>query len=380
MGTEDLARSGDARRIIDLVGRGVATSRSQLAESLGLAPSTVGLRVQALLEVGLLREEGAGVSRGGRRPRVLRVDDAGGEVLSVEIGGAHARIGRHSLTGTLLHAQTFPVRLADGPRPVLSAVIDRLHATAADHPVRAVGVSLPGPVDTATGAVDQPSRMPGWPGFPVGGHLSSALGVPTFVDNDANLAALGEHRARFGSTGHSITVKAGTAIGSGIIVDGRIHRGATAAAGDISHTRIDGAAAVPCSCGNVGCLETVASGAGLVRQLRERGIDAAHTEDVLRRARDADPAATSLVRMAGTHLGQVLSGVVNFFNPHAVFLTGSLSAAEPFLAAVRSRVYEACHPLVTQTLTIEAAQTGPDAVLLGAARLAIDELPVTATV
>ncbi|WEG07429.1 ROK family transcriptional regulator [Microbacterium horticulturae] len=379
MSTDNIARSAEARRIIDLVGRGVATSRSELAAALGLAPSTVGLRVQTLLDVGLLREGGAGASRGGRRPRVLRVDDAGGEVLTVEVGGAHARIGRHSLTGSLLAAQSFPIQLSDGPRTVLDVVIEHLRAAGADRPVRAIGVSLPGPVDTSTGSVDQPSRMPGWPGFRVGEHLSAALGVPTFVDNDANLAALGEHRARFGSTRHSITVKAGTAIGSGIVVDGRIHRGATAAAGDISHTRIDSASAVPCSCGNVGCLETVASGAGLVRQLRERGIEVADTEDVLQRARDADPAATSLVRMAGTHLGQVLSGVVNFFNPHAVFLTGSLSASEPFLAAVRSRVYEACHPLVTQTLTIEAAQTGPDAILLGAARLAIDELPVAAS-
>jgi predicted NBD/HSP70 family sugar kinase len=276
----------------------------------------------------------------------------------------------------MLASQTFPIVLADGPRPTLDAVVERIDDIAATAAVRGVGVSLPGPVDVATGAVDQPSRMPGWPGFRVGEYIAERTGAPAHVDNDANLAALGEHRARFGSSGHSITVKAGTAIGTGIVVDGRVHRGATAAAGDISHTRIDPGAAVPCSCGNTGCLETVASGAGLVRQMRERGVDVATTEEVLQRARDADPAATSLVRTAGTHLGQVLSGVVNFFNPHAVFLTGSLSSSEPFLAAVRSRVYEACHPLVTQTLTIEAARTGADAVLLGAARLAMDELRV----
>jgi predicted NBD/HSP70 family sugar kinase len=243
--------------------------------------------------------------------------------------------------------------------------------------LRGIGISLPGPVDPVVGAVDRPSRMPGWPGFRVGEHLAARFGVPVAVDNDANLAALGEHRLRLGDAHHSITVKAGTSIGSGIIVDGRLHRGATSAAGDITHTRIDIDAGVACACGNVDCLETVASGAGMVRLLRAAGYEVDTTAEVLKLALDADPTASHLVRQAGTHLGQVLSGVVNFFNPHALFLTGSLSSSEPFIAAVRSRVYASCHPLVTQTLTIEAAKTGADAILYGAARLVLDRLNLT---
>lgn len=366
-----------SRRILDLVARGEARSRSELAGLLGVAASTVGLRVQALLDAGVLQEAGDGTSRGGRRPRVLQI--AGdGIVLSLDLGGRHARIGRHSLSGALQGTESIAIDLTEGPEATLdriAVVFDRLGIDARIH---AIGVSLPGPVDIATGSVDQPSRMPGWPGFRVGEHLAARFGAPVAVDNDANLAALGEHRAQFGHTQHSITVKAGTAIGSGVVVDGRIHRGATSAAGDITHTRIDGSGDIPCSCGNTGCLETVASGASLVRQMRERGNDAVRTtSDVLTLARDADPLATSLVRTAGTHLGQALSGVVNFFNPHAVFLTGSMSASEPFIAAVRSRVYEACHPLATQRLRIEAAITGADAILHGAARLALEEREVT---
>ena len=111
---------------------------------------------------------------------------------------------------------------------------------------------------------------------------ATTYGVPAAVDNDANLAALGEHRLRFGPDEHSITVKAGTAIGAGIIVGGRVHRGATGAAGDITHTRIDSSGDIPCSCGNTGCLETVASGASLVRQMHERGrTDVMTTDEVL---------------------------------------------------------------------------------------------------
>lgn len=368
------------RRIVDLVARGEAHSRTELAAHLGVAASTIGLKVQALLDSGVLREAGDGTSRGGRRPRVLRIASEG-VVLTADLGGGHARIGRHDLSGALRDTRTIAIDLTEGPEQTLERVAEVFDGFAADAAVHAIGMSLPGPVDIGTGSVDQPSRMPGWPGYRVGEHLQARYDVPVVVDNDANLAALGEHRAQFGATRHSITVKAGTAIGSGVVVDGRVHRGATGAAGDITHTRIDGSGDIPCSCGNTGCLETVASGASLVRQMRERGDeDVRTTADVLALARDADPVATTLVRTAGTHLGQALSGVVNFFNPDAVFLTGSMSASEPFIAAVRSRVYEACHPLATQRLRIEAAVTGADAILHGAARLALEgtEIPVTA--
>ncbi|MFJ2541967.1 ROK family protein [Microbacterium sp. NPDC087589] len=367
-----------SRRILDLVARGEARSRSELAALLGVAASTVGLRVQSLLDAGVLQEAGDGTSRGGRRPRVLRI--AGdGIVLSADLGGRHARVGKHSLSGALLGTESIAIDLTDGPDATLARVAEVLERLGADTRIHAIGVSLPGPVDILTGTVDQPSRMPGWPGFRVGEHLARRFATHVAVDNDANLAALGEHRAQFGHMQHSITVKAGTAIGSGVIVDGHIHRGATSAAGDITHTRIDGSGDIPCSCGNTGCLETVASGASLVRQMRERGNDTVRTTaDVLTLARDADPLATSLVRTAGTHLGQALSGVVNFFNPHAVFLTGGMSASEPFIAAVRSRVYEACHPLATQRLRIEPATTGADAILQGAARLALEGMDMAA--
>ncbi|MFD5225250.1 ROK family protein [Microbacterium sp. NPDC058342] len=373
--------SDDTRIILDLVASGRARSRSQLADLLGLAASTVGLRVQSLLDAGLLEEAGEGSSRGGRRPRMLRVAEDGGIVLTADLGGGHARIGRHGLSGAIQRVTTIPIDLTRGPEATLAAVGDAMDTMITGSTVRAIGVGLPGPVHVETGSVDQPSRMPGWSGFRVGEHLSARFGgISVAVDNDANLAALGEHGEQFGAAHHSITVKAGTAIGSGIIVDGVVHRGATGAAGDITHTRIDAIGDTPCSCGNTGCLETVASGASLVRQMRERGVAGIRSvEQVLALARDADPVATTLVRTAGTHLGQALSGVVNFFNPHAVFLTGGMSASEPFLAAVRSRVYEACHPLVTQRLRIEAARTGADAIVLGAARLALSELEMPAS-
>jgi len=367
------------QEIVGHIAHGTATTRSELAKVLGLAPSTVSLRVAELTELGIIIEDGIGASRGGRKPRMLRLREDGGHIMTADLGGHHARIGRFSMTGTLLETQSLPLQIDKGPEPSLRIVADAMLAMAvtagggkAD--IKGVGLALPGPVDLATGDVELPSRMPDWPGFGVRAWLEREFDAVAVVDNDANLSALGEHLAHLGPEQHSITVKAGTAIGSGIIVRGELHRGATGAAGDVTHTRVAAAGDEPCSCGNTGCLETIASGAGLVRQLSRQGIAVASTADVLALVRKADPVATTMLRTAGTYLGEVLSSVVNFFNPDALYLTGGMAANELYIAAVRSRVYEGCHPLVTQKLRIEAASTGPDAGLHGAARLVLDRI------
>ncbi|MFC8303208.1 ROK family protein [Specibacter sp. NPDC057265] len=368
-----------AQQIIALVAHGTATTRAELAKSLRLAPSTVSLRIAELTGLGILAENGTGASKGGRKPRLLRLDEAGGQVLTADLGGRHARLGRFSLTGALLATTTVPVSVEAGPETTLEAVVEAWRKLAGGEAaalsgLRGVGIGLPGPVDVNTGTVQLPSRMPEWSGFPVRAWLEEKTGLPSVVDNDANLSALGEHHASLGPRQHSITVKAGTAIGSGIIVAGELHRGASGAAGDVTHTRVEAAANEPCTCGNMGCLETIASGAALVRLLRGQGLDVATTEDVLTLVNLANPLATTGLRTAGTHLGGVLSSIVNFFNPDSLFLTGRLASSELFIAAVRSRVYEGCHPLTTQNLHIGAACTGQDSGLRGAARLVLERV------
>ncbi|NDZ99701.1 ROK family protein, partial [Streptomyces sp. SID10116] len=144
-------------------------------------------------------------------------------------------------------------------------------------------------------------------------------------------------------------------------------------AGDISHVRVDAAGDRPCSCGNIGCLETVASGAALIRELARQGVEVSDTGDLLRLVADGDPQATTLVRTAGRHIGTVLSVVVNFFNPQAVALGGVLATAEPLVAAVRGVLYERCLPLATADLEITTTVTGVDAGLLGAGLTALSK-------
>ncbi|MDX3853707.1 ROK family transcriptional regulator [Streptomyces sp. AK02-01A] len=363
--------SASAKDILRLVSSGVAASRADLVRELGLAASTVSLRVQELVAAGLLTESGEGVSRGGRRPRLLRVTRHDGVALAADLGSHHGRMAAVGLDGTVMDAAEHSHDLTAGPEPAVDWLVDRLTALAerqreAGRTVTGVGVAFPGPVDVASGRVLAPSRMPGWHRFPLREVLTERLGLPVTVDNDATLMAVGEHLTVRQNLDHLVVVKIGRGIGCGVISAGRAHRGANGCAGDISHVRVDAAQERPCSCGNIGCLETVASGAALQRELALHGPTVDGTADLLRLVSDGDPYATTLVRAAGRHIGTVLSVVVNFFNPQAVVLGGALAAAEPLVASVRGVLYERCLPMATAGLEITTTVTGPDAGLLGA--------------
>lgn len=285
-----------AARVLELVASGQASSRAELAGLLGAAASTISLTVAHLVERGLIAEEGTQSSTGGRPRKVLRLGSNDEFAVAADLGGRHARIGVVLPGGGLTDVSTVPFEIADGPEAALPRLAETLEALAEQRGrgrLRGVGLSLPGPVDIASGSVVRPSRMPGWNRFPVTAWLEERFGVPAAVDNDANCMAVGEHTVRPAEHRQTIMVKIGSAIGAGVIADGRLYRGATGAAGDITHIRIDAGADIPCSCGNTGCLETVASGAALVRILRERGADVSSPEDVARLAIDADPLATA---------------------------------------------------------------------------------------
>jgi predicted NBD/HSP70 family sugar kinase len=361
------------QRVFSLIASGQAVSRSEIARALDIAPSTAALRVQELIDAGLVREDGEGHSTGGRKPRRLIVNTAEGGVAGIDLGGHHARIGVVDMVGAVQAATEIPTNLDDGPEAVLTRCVDAAYGLAETTSLRAIGLAIPGPVDFALGRITTPSRMPGWSSFPVRDWLAEKTGLTTAVDNDANLMAYGEHLARRGPP-DMIVVKAGSGIGTGVVTAGRVHRGATYAAGDITHVRVASAGDRPCSCGNLGCLETVASGAALAQDLALAGLDVGDTRDVVRLAGAGDVTATTAVRAAGSHLGSVLAAVVNFFNPGAVYLGGSLSTLQPFVAAVRSRLYEDCHPLATEHLAIARTTSARDCGLLGAARIAFDAL------
>ncbi|MCG5212020.1 ROK family protein [Streptosporangium soli] len=374
-GQERLPVLGAQGALLRLVATGHAESRAELARLSGLAASSVSLRVEELIGNGLLVEEGSGTSRGGRRPRRLRVSPTAGLLAVADLGAHHARLGLLDLSGTPLIVEERPCDIALGPEATLdwmAAAFDDLLRTHGPPgvPLRGVGTGIPGPVDPAGGRVVSPSRMPGWNNFSVAEHLGARYDLPVIVENDANLLAVGEARAWPGCD-NLMVLKAGTGIGCGVIMDGRLHRG-RGAAGDISHVRVTTDSSVMCSCGHPDCLEAYASGAALMSALNERGIPVRRPADVVSLAEDGVPEATALVRNAGRLIGEVLTVLVNFLNPDAIVVGGNLSRAEPLISSIRAAVYERCLPLATRDLEIAVTRSGPDAALLGAGSLLLD--------
>ncbi|MEU7896196.1 ROK family transcriptional regulator [Nonomuraea sp. NPDC049152] len=365
---------GSPGDVLTLIGNGSATTRSDLARITGLARSTISQRVDALIERGLVEETHAGDSTGGRPPRRLRLHTEDHAVAGVDLGATHCRIALMDLTGQVIAEAEDPIRIGEGPVAVLDHVDrrirDLLDRTGRPHEaLSAMGVGVPGPVEFATGRPNNPPIMPGWNGYPIRDHFAAM----SLVDNDVNVMALGEHRNAFPAVRHLLFVKVGTGIGCGIVADGALHRGAQGSAGDIGHIRVSGHDDAACHCGNTACLEAVAGGHALARRLTELGFAAETGSDVVALVQKGNTQALRLVREAGRVIGEVLAGLVNFFNPEVIVIGGVLATAhEHLMAGIRETVYRRSLPLATHELVIVTSRTGVEAAALGAGTLAIE--------
>jgi predicted NBD/HSP70 family sugar kinase len=378
-GSNDLLRhQASAGAMLGLIRSGQARSRAEIARVTGLSPTTVAQRVDVLIDAGYVREAGMGVSQGGRRPRALEVDPTTGVVCAVDLGSQHATFGLLDLSGRLIATRRERIDIAEGVEPILTWMVGVADALVAEHAepgqrLRGYGIGVPGPVDSRTRTLVSPSRMPGWNGVDVAAAVTDLTGLPTVVDNDANLMALGEHGLDR-SVADLVFVKVGSSIGCGVIASGSLHHGHHGMAGDISHVTVPDAPPVLCSCGRTGCLDAVAGGRAIVRALRDAGVQVDSVDDVLALARDAHPLATRMLREAGTRVGRVLATIMNFFNPQRLVLGGILGEAEAFVAGVRSAIYLECLPMITDELEIVVSQAKEQAGILGAGGLVLDRI------
>jgi len=363
--------------LLQLLRDGRPRTRAELARAAGLARSTVSGRIDALLNAGLIAVGDEGVSTGGRPASRFAFNPTARVVLAADVGATHANLAVTDLAGKPLATRRAELDIADGPEPVLSWLIEagrELLTESGREPadLAGVGIGLPGPVEHSTGRPTNPPIMPGWDGFDVPGMVSSGLGAPVLVDNDVNVMALGEHATAFPDADHLIFVKVATGIGSGIISDGRLHRGAQGAAGDLGHVLAPHGGDIPCRCGNTGCLEAVASAAAVAAKLREEGLDVHGSRDVVALVRAGNMRAAQAVRQAGRDIGEVLAACVSMLNPSVIVMGGSLAeAGEMLLAGVREAVYRRSLPLATEHLRIVSSVTGADAGVVGAATMVV---------
>jgi predicted NBD/HSP70 family sugar kinase len=369
--------------MLQLIRGGEGATRADLAELTGLARSTIAQRLEQLLAEDLLRKAGESESTGGRPPMMFAFNEDAGVVLAADLGATHSRLALTNLGGRVLAEERGDIAIGSGPAEVLDWVDERFHAllkTAGrgDGDVHGIGIGVPGPVEHATGRPRNPPIMPGWDGYPVPERFADRYQVPVLVDNDVNIMALGEHWTHWRDVEHLLFIKVGTGIGCGIVVDGRIHRGAEGAAGDIGHIRVaagEEAEAAVCSCGNVGCLEALAGGGAMAARLRAEGLDAPNSRAVVELARAGEAAAVQLVRESGRLIGEVLAAAVNLYNPSAIVIGGDVSQAhEQLLAGIREVVYQRSLPLATRHLRVVRSALEDRAGVIGAAVMAIEHV------
>ncbi len=366
--------------MFQLLRDGTPRTRSELATITGQARSTIAARIDVLTAAGLITSVGEASSTGGRRPATFAFNPTARIVLGVDLGASHARVAVADLAAAIVVNHDEPLRIADGPEKVLARVIQLGKDLVAESghelsDLAAVGIGLPGPVEHATGRPVAPPIMPGWDGYDVAGTLRRAFGAPALVDNDVNLMAVGEQRTSWHEHTNMLFVKVATGIGSGIILDGTLRRGAQGAAGDIGHIALPGFSEAPCNCGNYGCLEAVAGGAALARALREKELDVDGTADVVAAVKDGNADARAAVRDAGREVGTILAGCVSMLNPSLVVVGGALvGAGEQLMAGIREVLYRRSLPLATEHLRVVTSQTRDSAGVLGGAYLAIDHV------
>lgn len=371
-----LSASG-ASELFQLLRDGKPRTRAELAETTGLARSTIALRVDSLMELGLIAPVGDAISTGGRPSSRFALNPTARVVLAADLGASHAVIAVADLTGTVLSESRGTIDIADGPEVVLGWMIEQgkalLAALGRQHgDLIAIGIGLPGPVEHSTGRPVHPPIMPGWDNFDVPGWVQQHLKVPVLVDNDVNISALGERAAAWPTTEHVLFVKVATGIGAGVISGGLLQRGAQGIAGDIGHVRIARGSDIPCHCGNTGCLEALASGPAIAATLRAAGLDTRTGQDVVDLVKLGNLQAIQAVRQAGRDLGEVLTTCVSLINPSVIVIGGSMAqVGEHLIAGVRELVYARAMPLATEHLSIVQSSAGSEAAVIGASMLAI---------
>jgi len=267
------------------------------------------------------------------------VDLGGSKILSVVAQGDGHRLGEDRR----------PTDAEAGPDAVLERIVGSLTealATAGlgQGDLAAVGICSPGPCDVDAGVISSAPNLPGWRDVSICRYLEERLGVPTRLENDANAAALGEHVYGAGrGCRHLIYMTVSTGIGGGLIINGRLYRGATGVAGELGHMTIEPDGPL-CGCGNRGCLEALVSGTAIAARgeeivaqggsallAQEQGEVTAET--VSRAADQGDIACQGVIRRAGYYLGIGLASYVNIFNPEVIIIGGGLAKVGDLLLA-----------------------------------------------
>ncbi len=349
---------------------GEPVTHAELARETGLAAGTISSIVHELADAGILDT----VAGSGRRGATVRLARSAGLVAGVDFGHSHLSVAIADMSGMVIGEVRTGVSAEQDHRDALAQAARMLESLFSGHEdqrklLRTIGFGLPAPI--AHGKVLGSAIQPGWLGINVRQAASEFFRVPVVVDNDANLGAIAEHRLGAGR-GHSelVFVKISSGVGAGLIVDGRLFRGAEGIAGEIGHLTIDEQGPL-CRCGGRGCLEAYTA-TGTALDMIAGHLEGATLDDIIEAARQGNVAARRVFEDVGLHLGWGLASVTNLLNPGVIVVGGDMARAGDLLLD-STRLGLRRHVLAgADTVPIVASELGDRASLLGAIQFAVD--------
>jgi len=317
-----------------------------------------------------------------------------GPVLAVDLGGTKI-IAAIVLPDGKIISRKYCLALVDkGPEAVIDRLLSAANSAMSQAKLKTseltgIGIAAAGILDVEEGIITTSPNLPNWHDVPLRNIVADRLGITAYLINDANAAALGEHRFGAGKgVDNLIYLTVSTGIGGGIIIGGRLYSGSDGCAGEIGHMTIE-AHGPQCKCGNFGCLEVLASGTAMAKEaaeclsqgetssileFTEGRFENITAETVALAARQGDPLACDIVSRAASYLGIGLANLVNIFNPELIVIGGGVSKmGDMLLEPARKVVKERAFQLPARRVRIVRARLGSNAGILGAVAYILDE-------
>ena len=390
MNRKDLITPNTTSQIYNIIRQHGEINRMDITKISGVSKSTVSLQINKLMKLGMIEE--IIPSNSGQRKLKLKIKNEIGFVAGLFLGITKLSILIFSLDMKIKYETSYTFTSIADPEKCNDEIISQLKLLCRENDIEklwGIGIGFPFPVNFSEGKPDSPPNVPLWDGYPLKDIYEKEFGCPVLVDNDVNVMALGEgFKGCTTNESDFLFLKIGTGIGSGLIVDRKIYRGANGCAGDIGHIAVDGSD-VHCICGNIGCLEAMASGRALAEkaeslalsgespylaELRKKvpALTAAHINDG---AIAGDLACIQLIINTGRIIGEVTAKLVNFFNPSSIVIGGGLAGfGTLFIGAIREAIISRSPHLATYELNICLSELKDKSGPTGAGTLILDHI------
>lgn len=317
-------------------------------------------------------------------------------IIGIDLGGSNIVAAVVDEKGSVINRLEEPTKGKQGADLVLDqlrGMILRLKNSSLDEnrQILAIGLGSPGGIGSQGAVTGDALNIRGWEGTPLKSIIEKTINIPTYIDNDANVAALGESAFGAGKgIRNLICLTLGTGIGGGLIIDGKIYRGFRGSAAELGHITVEAESGERCLCGNYGCLEAYTSARAIVdmitrgiedgvrtsvRELSKSNLKKITAQIVFEAARAGDELAKSIVNKFARYLGAGIASLLNILNPEMVIIGGGMAqSGDIFLESVREIISKRALRATAKDVRVVLAKLGKDAGVIGAAALAMQEI------